>query len=507
MCEIQITKVAGINPSLTSINVVGTVERCSSNIEGQRLIVKIACPPEIAAFGGDPGILIGPFVEATDIFFGDDGLWFATFENFSSCRCRGQISVIAQCASDEGCEATLTIDNLDCVECPDIRDNKGSDDVSPKPIPRCNPDGTATVTLRKFVENNTQTPLLVQIFPGHPDAALDPPNSPNTASVFPGEIKEVTATYRYPTLSSPQPYLVIQDLQSNLLGCPAFPIDLDPLPSCCPEIEIESVRVEECLVIVRVVPTTIPEGCTYIWDWGDGSPQEFSSIGQRNHTYEKKESAQSYTVTVRVSCGNGGCVTSAEEQVRLEACESEDCGWLGWKCWDWCLIGRTALFLLLATAGILWMLVACFPAASPLVVAAVAASAAAAVVLAIWQWTCGNRCDWLVILWQFFLVLGIAALYLMGCCPVLLWFFIGSFVLAGIFFEIWRRKCQPARCDIYEAMLWVFGTAIVAVFAIIDQQNLPGFQGDLDCRLAWVKWGTILLLAVFTGLFSGCTKD
>ncbi|MAU01145.1 MAG: hypothetical protein CL608_28715 [Anaerolineaceae bacterium] len=498
MCDIQIIQVIGNNPDLSSITVYGTIEDCFANVEGQRLHVQVGCTPETIIGFNPQDEFLGTFVDADELFIDLDGNWYAVFNNPEICRCGRQIVVKVSCETNEDCVATLVVDSLPCVECPDIFNlSDVGDDVVPSPVPTCNPDGTATVTLTRQVENDTSMAVLFQIIPGHPDGVIE---AGGTAAFSPGESGSVSATIRYPTLSTPQPYIVILDTAGEPLGCPPVPIEVAQMPSCCPDIEINSIEIRECLVIVKIEPTSLPEGCTFIWDFDADNPdsqQEYGDIGQRNHTYAQPGD---YRIVVRVSCGE--CLNEAETEIEIRACQSDDdCSWWDPRCWDWCAILRVMLIVSMAAASFLWFVVACAPGGAALVKVAIAASAAAVVLVGVWWALCGDQCDWLLISWQVPLIIGIVALFLAPCsCTWLLWAGLGLVLLAMVDFFLWLDKCEPSRCKIVQELLFVFATG--AVTALTSVANYAPCGNDTLAD--WVAYTAAALAAIEV---IGCGED
>jgi hypothetical protein len=344
MCEIEITHVTGMDTPLSSIVVLGSVERCQPTLEGESIKVQLSCPSETVAARDPAGEFQGIFVDANEIVFVDRTNWYALFSrtSISDCRCNGQVFVKAECLSDPDCEATFEVEALQCVECPDVF---LEEDIFTRK--ECNADGTATATFSRTVENNTANDVIVEFFPGHPEAELDPPNQDTSFTVVRTDSRFLTVSFKYPTLSSPTPYIVIRDIQGNILGCPPVPIDIGSMPACCQDIMIDDIDTEDCRVTITMDPILLPEGCEYRWEWGDGTVDSSDIInddfreGKRNHFYEKKKVHDPYTIRVSAVCGEEDpCITRATTEVELEGCIIENgddgCAWYNIFCWSIC---------------------------------------------------------------------------------------------------------------------------------------------------------------------------
>ena len=118
----------------------------------------------------------------------------------------------------------------------------------------CNPDDTATVTLRARVLNPTDNFVCAQIFCG--PGALSGGSSGTTcigpgAPGVPDTSEELfPAVCNYPIPSAPQPFVRLTDLGGvELQGCSPVPLALDPLSQCgdvCPTIESLNLGLPTC---------------------------------------------------------------------------------------------------------------------------------------------------------------------------------------------------------------------------------------------------------------------
>lgn len=455
MCEIKITQISGVNPNLQSIVVQGTIEGCPPPFEGPRLIVRIICKNDVVALAAGGDIPVGDISEASDVFFGDDGTWVATFNNFSSCRCGGEITATAHCFTNSDCKDTLTVDDLQCIECPGIFIS--DEDVSLVPVPTCNQDGTATVTVTRFVQNNTPNPVLIRIHAGHPDGEIldgeTHPFNPQTSGI-------ISMTFRYPTLSNPQPYAEMFQFNAEPTGCAPVEIEVPTMPSCCPDIEISEITIDDCFVVVKIDPINIPEGCTYIWDFDADNPnstQEFGDVGQRNHTYSEPGT---YRIVVRVQCGT--CLNSDEEIITIDKCKGKES--------KGCSVLRLVTAVAAAMTMLALLLATCIPGAVvPLLIAAAVFAVAGIVTGLIYFFSCDDKpCSYeILISAQATLGAGVSAMILSDCC---LSVFLGAIglITAGIaLFSLWQNKCLLSFCTVAKEITKVIGGVVLPVLAVI----------------------------------------
>lgn len=269
-CNIKIDSVVGVGNGPT-ISVMGTMEDCATGIDGGTVIVRLSC-----GSANNRVATINAEVHAS-------GIWYATFDGVEGqCRCGGDVFVTAECATDSSCSDSFT-GKLDCIEvCPPILlpgDDAGSQFVTSK----CNPDGTANVTITLEFTNTTSSLKFLRLIPG-PDATEV--HNPVTGFLG-GANDEVDFLFQYPTPSTPSPILVVlTEPNGELTGCPPFEIDIPPLESCrqdCPLISAIEVEIGDCendpdvgyeKRRVTFSPTvTGPTPTAHVWEFGDGESQ------------------------------------------------------------------------------------------------------------------------------------------------------------------------------------------------------------------------------------------
>lgn len=94
---------------------------------------------------------------------------------------------------------------------------------------------------------------------------------------------------------------------------------------------------------------------------------------------------------------------------------------------------------------------------------------------------CPNRCDWLAIAWIVALAGAIVALYLSGCCTLMLVISVVNSVIYAVSFGLWLRECEPGTCLTldYLSIAIVTGAGTILGFLIV----LPVIK---TCGLQWV---------------------
>lgn len=312
MCIITIEDVVGIGPEPKAIRVSGTVVDCVNNIDGQGVIVSTSCQSEDDRTPFAPG-------EAANV---DNGNWNIIIDvpEDAECGCGQPVFVKAWCAMDESCSAPdFTLAELRCPECPEVSF------IAPEPEDiGCNPNSTASITLRATIINNTPTPIIAFIECGsNPDGVLDPPNSVNSIGVTSGDTQIVKATCRYPTPSVPKPFIRFTDFNNDNLGCPEIPLPVEPLGECpCPEVQDLTVTVNGCTATFEGEPSSAIEGCAFIWDFGDDSDNVETKTAKATHEYP---CAKDYAAVVTLKCGEL-CSETTTIVVPIEAFEDCVCG-------------------------------------------------------------------------------------------------------------------------------------------------------------------------------------
>jgi hypothetical protein len=142
------------------------------------------------------------------------------------------------------------------------------------------------------------------------------------------------------------------------------------------------------------------------------------------------------------------------------------------------------LFKLLALVGLGFAIVGAILLACPLVaqpipvqiamgiggVLLVAGVALLALGLLLWWLICRpDRCEWITLLWQALILLGLILVYA-GFCPACSWMSLGAiFLFLGILGLLyWRRNCNPTVCKVLAELitLFLFAVNITAALAI-----------------------------------------
>lgn len=304
MCTITINGVIGIGADPTFIRVNGTVVDCAADVEGDRVIVSIACENSEAFATG-----------AADVS-GEAWVILLPVPADSDCGCGRPVFVTARCISDDSCAAPpFGVSELRCLECPNVSG------VAPEPgeeLVECNPDGSASVTLEALVDNVTAGHIRAFIECGtNPPGQLEAPN--NFIELAPGGIGVVTATCNYDTPSTPTPFVRFTDLSGNDLGCPEIPIAFGEVDCPCPEVVGLTVTVEGCTASFEGTLSSDEGGCSFIWDFGDGSSDVQTDDPKTTHTYP---CAGTYAAVVTARCGEG-CSETTTAILTIE--EDEGC--------------------------------------------------------------------------------------------------------------------------------------------------------------------------------------
>ncbi len=284
-CSITITSVTGIGPPggiPSSIHVNGTAVDC------EEVTVTANC-------GG------GAF--STTVPVAADGSWTANLSVplNAGCSCGKDIRIHVVCTADPGCfkDFSGAIECKRAEGCPEI--------ALVASIGDCNPDGTRAVTLAATIAS--ATPGAAQFAFG--DSAL------GAAFVFPPASH--TETHNY---SPGGPYTATLSIILPT-GCPSASITIGPLAECvCPEVTNLTATVPGCAgsgssatVSFTGTVTGSPIGCTYHWDFGDGSPDVVTTAPSATHVYT---SAGTFAVAVTLICGD--CVRTTTVSVIVPPC-------------------------------------------------------------------------------------------------------------------------------------------------------------------------------------------
>lgn len=257
-------------------------------------------------------------------------------------------------------------------------------------------------------------------------------------------------------------------------------VDISEFPQCqpCPKIiDIQTKIVEKSQESERILFTTAFEGRQpqqFVWQWGDGSPDEITSSPNLAHSFRiPAEGSNEYTVSV-TSQGPEDCADSMDTKVQNVARPkvSSLCTLLPY------LIG----FLSALTLGtfILRLAGEFFPAIQndewisiPLIIFVLLTF----FTLVFWYRVRGKAncpkpytCNWLAIGWVALLSSAIDAAYILNCCKAWWWIVIILFlVLAAILFFRWLGKCNIKITRFLIHVLASLLASIVIYFLIVQR--------------------------------------
>ncbi len=284
-CSITITSVTGIGPPggiPSVIEVRGTATDC------KEVTVTADC-------GG------GSFSATVPV--AADGSWAADLAvpSNAGCVCGKEIRIHVFCTADPGCFKDFS----GAIEC---KPPEGCPSIGLlAAIGDCNPDGTRAVTLTATIAS--ATPGAAQFAFG--DGAL------GAAFAFPPASHTETHDY-----SPAGPYTATLSIILPT-GCPSASIAVGPLAECaCPEVIDLTASVAGCAgggsaATVSFTGTVMgsPIGCTYHWDFGDGSPDVVTTVPSATHAYT---TAGTFAVAVTLICGD--CVRTTTVSVVVPPC-------------------------------------------------------------------------------------------------------------------------------------------------------------------------------------------
>lgn len=466
MCDIEISKVTGNGLGLDSLTVIGNVQRCDPGLDREPLvIVQITCPLESVAFFGPELPFQGVVVDATSLFVGSNGDFFAEFDHVGDCRCGGQLLVSAHCTQDPACRAELLVDDLDCVACP--RDLEFGDDATGV-TPECESGATALVNLSMRFDDKGQPTMSFRIEPGHPDGEV----VSEAVVLNPDGTRTVTAQIRYPTLSFPKPYVVAIDAAGDFFGCPPWPIEVGQIPACCPAAGITA-EVDGCMVVANAEPVSVPHGCQYVWNFDASDTNDIqleqSDQSQRVHHYD---GPGTYLISVRVTCGScNGEEATLEVEIDTECEESPKCQFARY-------VGAIAAALSLFALA----MITCLPALWPALVAAAALFAiTSAVIFYFYRKRCKARpCNQgLLSTAQAFLMAGFALVIYSSCCQtVLAAGFAMIFTGLGLLY-LWRGRCGKTWCQYAAIAVGIVG-GVLTIMGIVQSVPVVGDWFDQE---------------------------
>ena len=286
-CAITITDVLGLGSPPSSVQVSGTATDCAA------VLVTVQC-------SGAASSAVAPVAP--------DGTWTVTVTHIPGCVCGRKVTVNATCESDPSC-TTYFAGNLECAgRCPTI-----STDVQ---VGECNPDGSRQVSLTATITPATGGGDVVAQW-DFGDGSLGAAWSVLEDS---GPTSN-TDTHPY---SPPGPYVATvrivlpEDCPSVTVAIPT----LAPCPTHCPEVVDLTPSVSGCAgggasATVAFSGTLSPPtpGCSFQWDFGDGSPEAVTVTPEATHAYAEPGT---YAVGVAVVCGD--CLSMSTVTVEIPPC-------------------------------------------------------------------------------------------------------------------------------------------------------------------------------------------
>jgi hypothetical protein len=285
----------------------------------------------------------------------------------------------------------------------------------------------------------------------------------------------------------------------------------------CPHVHLQTSAVDGCAgdesvasVIVTAIVTPSTAGCTFFWNFGDGSSilQTFTPTAPP-HQYT---SPGSKTVSVSVVCGD--CVVPAGTTVQVPPCPGDegdgddgdggddddgDGGGGGDGGWDWgCWVSRVAIMVLLVLAAVAGYIAVCVPGAATYWYGISAAFlVSAGIAFAIWKATCDQPCGWATLLgWQVAIGSGLGALYLSNCCSELYWIGVPLILLGlGLLYR-WRRTCGHTWCDVLRELLVLISGIVIPTVAWLI--HVPVVSGCFSTAIGTgvISLGGLVALAV-----------
>jgi hypothetical protein len=293
MCDISITSVIGaINPGgtvPTSIKVTGKAADCSSGL----VDVKVTC--------GGPSMSLTVPADAA-------GAWTAKFTTGAGqCPCTKPIQVVASCTSDRSCFDELQ-EPLRC-------------EVGPGPCGDSVGDLTVVVSgcaggPTGGTANATFTFTIVPPLPGCTYRWNFGDGSPIVNSAVP------TVTHVYSSAGSFNATVVATCPTSGDPCVIRDSVDVI-IPSCCPTVTNLTTSMTGCadpgVVTVTFAGTLTPvlAGCTFLWQFGDGSPAVITTVPSVTHIYT---TAGTFPAAVTASCPNIPICATATILVVIPPC-------------------------------------------------------------------------------------------------------------------------------------------------------------------------------------------
>jgi hypothetical protein len=250
-----------------------------------------------------------------DIHVGPDGIWSKEITGVN-CPCGVIVEVKAACiqSPDPNCEEDRWLETLECDEepagCPEV--------VIDAPLYGDCIDGASLVTLTVTITPASPTDFVV----AHWDFGDGTPERPSisTPLISPPSRSATTHYYR-----GPGPFTARLVIDAPEV-CPVIEIVVEP-PEPCPSTEDTSCdltlthgTIEGCAgdgrsVTVHFTASPPADGCTYHWQFGDGSEELETTEPEVDHTYTRAD-----TFSVSVALYDCSCRTVANVNVDIPPC-------------------------------------------------------------------------------------------------------------------------------------------------------------------------------------------
>lgn len=436
-CQVSITQVFGISQQVDPFPDVVLVE--GTAIDCAEIRVHIEC--HAAESPLEDTVPVQP-----------DGTWQARLA--IPCPCEQVAIVTAECLTDPKCKDEFQ-GPLNCGNCPTaaidvVVTGAGGDDVG---FAECNPDGTQHVKLTATISAAAGVAIISYWDFG--DGGFSPPTG--------GLVNIGDHDY-----APPGPYTahLVFFAPDN---CPPASAVVAGLGPCeCPRVENISVDVDGCAgegnvaqATVSGAPSLPTEGCSYKWNFGDGSADDDTTIPNNTHQYA---SPGTYSGAVALHCGQ--CVEVTTFSVEVPGCDGVDEPEKPEEPTDesfGCMVLRWLIVIFTVLASISIIIWLCVPGAGGAFGwIAVGLGIAAAIVSILWALACPKPCGWsLLLAWQVGLGIGIGALYFAPCCPWLWWLGGGLIAAALTSLTLWIRRCRVSFCKLMVELLVVLSAVIV----------------------------------------------
>jgi hypothetical protein len=306
-------------------------------------------------------------------------------------------------------------------------------------------------------------------------------------------------------------------IECDDLECPNQPLAIKTVPNCegdgCGSFEVKEIHKGECVdgraEVTVVVEVKLAIDTRVHIDYGDGtSEDQVMEAGEYDesftHTYPDEanptiELSQDFPDNCEptsISIGEIEC----NPEIPPGGNEGGDGGESGW-----CISARWLIAIGTAISILAGLLMICVPAAIPFLTWVVAISAGIAllaiVARAIASWldaACPSPCGMtLLITWQAMLGAGVGALYLMNCCPWMLWSGLGLIVSALLLAKRWANNCNMSGCRVLGEISSVLVGVVIPVYTTISSNILirPCVNNVFEVLIPWIS-GALAIWAI-----------